>query len=371
MNLQVNKSFGAESEVNLIAVGDISLETKDNARPFDKVKEALSNKDILFGNLETVLSNRGEKAEKAVLLYTLPEKVEYLKDAGFDVLNLANNHIMDMGIEGFNDTLEVLNQNGLATIGVKNKKFNQSYTIIERKGIKLGFLGYYEHGFENCRNGIFINGIDEDSIVTDIKNLKLKSDIVVVSLHWGIENVFYPSPAQIKCARTLIDAGAALVLGHHPHVVQGIERYKNGLVAYSLGNFQFDCKLVGEINEKASDSLILSVDISRDGAGNYEIIPVKIKDNFAPYILSKEEKEENAQFFYELSRPIMEGAITKSRWFEQIARDHLVGNLKAWSLRIRKYGIKHLLQCIRWHMSPFTVKCYLGLFRKWLRKKEI
>jgi len=86
--------------LKLLVVGDIFLQTKNSKRPFENVKEVLQSNDILFGNLETVLSNRGVKAEKAALLYSPPEKVDYLKDAGFDILNIANNHIMDLGEEG-------------------------------------------------------------------------------------------------------------------------------------------------------------------------------------------------------------------------------------------------------------------------------
>jgi len=150
------------STVRLLAVGDIFLKTKNNVHPFGNMNSVFRNKDILFGNLETVLSNRGKEVEKAILLHASPEKVEYLKDAGFDILNVANNHIMDLGLEGFNDTLEVLNRNDLKFIGAGNRKFNNSYAFVESKGIKLGFLGYYEGGFKNSKKGIFINRVNEN-----------------------------------------------------------------------------------------------------------------------------------------------------------------------------------------------------------------
>ncbi len=96
------------STVRLMAVGDISLHTGNNKHPFDDIRDVFRSKDILFGNLETVLSDQGEKALKAVVLHSPPEKVRYLKDAGFDILNIANNHIMDKGVEGFDETLKVL-----------------------------------------------------------------------------------------------------------------------------------------------------------------------------------------------------------------------------------------------------------------------
>ena len=353
------------SNIKLVAVGDICLKTKNNVHPFENVKQAFEDKDILFGNLETVLSNRGKKAEKSVLLYASPQKVEYLKESGFDILNIANNHILDLGLEGFNETLEVLNQNGLSFIGAGNRKFGQSCAMIKKKGLKLVFLGYYQDGFRNFKKGVFINKVDENYIVADIKNLKSQCDIIVISLHWGTENVFYPCPEQIKLARNLIDDGATVILGHHPHVVQGIERYKNGLIVYSLGNFQFLTDR--EINKK---SIILSVEINKNGIEDYRIIPVKINEDFMPYVLNYQKSQEMLSFIDRISQPIIEGKVNEKWWFEEIAIEHLAGNMKSWIVRVKKYGIKHLLQCIKWLISPFTVRCYLGLVRRIIKKYE-
>lgn len=119
------------NKIKLMAVGDISLRTRNNKSPFEKVQKIFENKDTLFGNLETVLSTQGKEAEKAFSIYTCPCKVKYLKQAGFDILNIANNHIMDLGIEGFNETLEVLTKNNINFIGARNKP-EQNYTILEK-----------------------------------------------------------------------------------------------------------------------------------------------------------------------------------------------------------------------------------------------
>ena len=272
---------------------------------------------------------------------------------------------MDLGIEGFNEALEVLARNDLSFIGAGSLKFDKHNTIIEKKGIKLGFLGYCVCGFRNYVDGVFINRIDEDSVVTDITTLKTHCDIVIVSLHWGIENVFYPSLTQIKLARNLVDAGATLVLGHHPHVVQGIERYKNGLIVYSLGNFQFVTE-----KEENKKSIILSVEISKNGIEDYKIIPAKINEDFAPYVMNDQNTQEMLSFIDTISLPIIEGKVNENWWFEEIARQHLIGNMEAWIVRIKKYGINHLLQCIKWLISPFSVRCYLGLLRRRIRKYD-
>ena len=348
-------------KIKLIAVGDISLRTRSDSHPFEKVKAVFNDKDILFGNLETVLSNRGKVAEKAVVLYTSPDKVEWLKDAGFDILNIANNHIMDLGVEGFDETLNVLNQNNLNFIGCSNHKFNQPYAVIEVNNTKIGFLGYYEGSFNKPQNGVLINGMNEDDIIEDVRNLKSQCDTIILSLHWGIENVFYPSPKQIDLAHKLIDSGATVILGHHPHVIQGIERYKEGLIAYSLGNFQFDPSISYSPNNQ---SLILSIELTKDGLDSYDIIPVKIDEDFVPYVPAEEEQEEIRRFISEISQPINNGMITWRWWFEEIAYKYLSGNMRSWVIRIKKHGVKHLLQCLIWLVSPFCIRCYLGFMRK-------
>ncbi|HBY58148.1 MAG TPA: hypothetical protein DEG96_09910 [Candidatus Atribacteria bacterium] len=179
--------------IKIMAVGDIFLKTKNNKFPFENVKEILKDKDILFGNLETVLSNQGKETEKAVSLHTSPDKVSYLKDAAFDILNVANNHIMDLGIEGFNETLNILAKNNINFIGARNNA-KQDYIILEKQVIKLGFLGYSNSGLVLPEKNIWINKIELKTIIKDIEYIKQKCDFVIISLHWRIENVFLSIP---------------------------------------------------------------------------------------------------------------------------------------------------------------------------------
>lgn len=354
------------NEIKVLAVGDIYLQTRDNKHPFEKVKAIFKYKDILFGNLETVLSNHGKEIEKAVLLNCSPQKVKSLKDVDFDILNVANNHIMDLGPEGFIETLEVLNRNDLLFIGAGNHKFSHDQVIVERKGIKVGFLGYYEHGFRNSGEGIFINKLSEEEIITDIRRLKPRCDAIIISLHWGIEKVSYPSPKQIRLARVLIDNGANVILGHHTHVLQGIERYGKGLIAYSLGNFQFEFdpeECLNERTKRTNESIILSLEIGKKGLLGYDIIPIKIGTDFVPYIPTEKEQREISHYFAKISESLNGINFTESWWFGQIAEEYLSGNMKAWIVRIRKYGIKHFIQCIRWLVSPFVLRCFIGMLR--------
>jgi poly-gamma-glutamate capsule biosynthesis protein CapA/YwtB (metallophosphatase superfamily) len=352
----------AMSVLRLIAVGDIFLRTGNNRRPFQNVGQIFNQKDILFGNLETVLSTQGRKAEKAVVLYSPPENVQFLKSAGFDVLNIANNHILDLGIQGFRSTLDTLSENSLAFIGANAYGVYPAHVILERKGIRFAFLGYTANRF--IYKGIPVKRLREKRIIEDIEALKPTCDFVAVSLHWGIENVLYPSPKQIKLAHKLIDRGASLVLGHHPHVIQGIEEYKNGLIAYSLGNFQFDPRLS---QSKTNESIMLVVEFTSDGIKGYEIIPVVIDEDFLPAVAQGEVKDKVLTLISEISERVSDGTVNGSFWFEEIAAEYLASNMKSYTRRIKKRGVMPLIECAIWLISPFCLRCYAAILSKRLR----
>jgi len=122
-----------------------------------------------------------------------------------------------------------------------NEKEARKPGIIEKNDVRLGFLGYCKKGEYTATDSTSGAALfDEEIIKEDIRSIKNKVDFVVLSLHWGIELSEYPSPEQVEMAHRLVDAGAEVIIGHHPHVLQGIERYKRGLIFYSLGNFIFD-----------------------------------------------------------------------------------------------------------------------------------
>jgi poly-gamma-glutamate synthesis protein (capsule biosynthesis protein) len=147
--------------------------------------------------------------------------------------------------------------------------------------------------------------------------------------------------------------------------VQGIERYKNGLIAYSLGNFQFPAKNVDRLRR----TIILSVDISASGVNEFEIVPVLIDDNYLPHPLTGQAKQEMLDHIERISKVIHEPIFTNESWFDAIAYEHLSDNLQSWKIRINKYGLKHLAQCIRWHMSPFVIRCYWSVIKARLHPK--
>ena len=238
--------------VDLIAVGDLMLARgiKEKAKLygwdyfFEKVKDILKSGDITFGVLDAPISNRGKpnpsKPKDSPLFKTEPEVIFALKKAGFSVLCLANNHILDYGEEGLVDTIKYLKKAEISYFGAgKNENEARKPAIIEKSGVKVAFFGY-TYTYKASKNTPGCPILEEKIIKEDIHNLKDKVDFIVVSFHDGIEYSDYPTPHRVKLARKAIDWGADIVLGHHPHVLQGVEKYKQGFIAHSLGNFISD-----------------------------------------------------------------------------------------------------------------------------------
>lgn len=354
----------------LLAVGDISLTTGNSRHPFESVTALLSDKDILFGNLEAVLSGREVVVEKSVSLTCDPHRVKYLTQAGFDILSVANNHIMDTGVEGFKDTLANLDGAGLAYVGGRTVKTQMKSVILPRGGLKFGFLGYYQYGTEYDKGSVAINSLNESQICKDMEVLKPECDHIVISLHWGIEKSFYPSPSQVGLAHRLIDSGANLILGHHPHVVQAVEEYKGGLIAYSLGNFQFQfdaAECTGPIDRRTNRAITLAVNFESDGITSFDVIPIGIDSDFVPFVSGPDDTREMIDFVEKVTVPIKEGSMSEMDWHGRIASAYLTENARSFVTRIRRYGGIHIFKFMKWLISPFVVKCYLGYARNRLK----
>lgn len=219
----------------------------DLLTPFQLISKYLSKVDILFVNFEGPISSGLNKREDVTsIISNHPSIIEFLKKFKICVLNLANNHIMDYGPEGLDKTLMLLDANKLHHIGAGCNDINaDKELIIECKNRKVAFIAYTTDEI-NVRSIIVRDGspgcaayLDLDKVVRKIQDLKTKADVICVSLHWGHEFFQYPSSSQIIIAHSLADAGADYIIGHHPHVIQGIENYNNSLIMYSLGNFFF------------------------------------------------------------------------------------------------------------------------------------
>ena len=244
--------------VRFLAVGDLQLGDSPTCvgfgfcshygdemhRALAGVQPLLAGADIAFGNLETPLSECGLKPGSWAS-FQLRGRSAYapaLRAAGFTVLNVANNHAAQHGVATFHDSRRVLTDAGLASCGVRGTATWTSEPVVlpTPAGAKVGVLGYclrprqYGPDVPPYAEG------EPESMRADVARLRASVDYVVVSLHWGEEFVDTPSAAEVALGRSLVDAGAVLVVGHHPHVLRPWERYRDGVIAYSLGNFAGD-----------------------------------------------------------------------------------------------------------------------------------
>ncbi|NIK77305.1 poly-gamma-glutamate synthesis protein (capsule biosynthesis protein) [Paenibacillus castaneae] len=206
----------------------------------------LSEPDLTAGNLEYPVTNRGIPAEGKEYVYKgSPDALPALRDAGFDIVNLANNHTLDQGIEGLQDTMKYLDEAGISHMGAGNNDTEAFAPVIkEVRGIKVAYIGLSRViptlAWKADKN---VAGVaetyDTRRAVAAIAKAKEQADIVVVMVHWGNMGVDQPLQYQKDYGKEYIDAGADLVIGSHPHVLQGFETYKGKWIAYSLGNFIF------------------------------------------------------------------------------------------------------------------------------------
>jgi poly-gamma-glutamate capsule biosynthesis protein CapA/YwtB (metallophosphatase superfamily) len=253
--------------INITAVGDILLgrgvgsrlksQDRDYKYPFENVAELLKTGDVIFGNLEEPITDSDysltdiDNEGKYVLKNSL-EAFQSIKYAGFNLLNLANNHILDYYEKGLEDTLKILDDSGIAHSGAgRNIDQAREPAIIEKNGLKVGMVSYTDMSevvykgeptlrfmAEKDRYGVAPRTFEY--IKEDIHKLRGKVDIIIVSLHWGVEESFDILPEQVEFAHGLLDSGADMIIGHHPHQFQGIEIYKGKPIFYSMGNFIFD-----------------------------------------------------------------------------------------------------------------------------------
>lgn len=251
---------------------------KKYSYPFAKFPE-FGAADLSVVNLENPLTRRGVASEKQFNFRALPEYTRVLLAGGVDIANLANNHIYDYSEQGLFDTIHFLDEAGIRHMGAgKNALDARLPVIITIKGVRLGFLGYYGLSKHSDSHPATVDSAGTalrklKFIREDIKKLREKVDIVVVNFHWGIEKENYPEQDQIHFAHKTIDFGADLIIGHHPHVLQGVELYKEKLIAYSLGNFIF-----GGNSRKHEKSAIfqVSIDVDKKKIAGFDMIPIEI-----------------------------------------------------------------------------------------------
>jgi len=220
------------STVTIVAVGDVmlgrminftSVEQDDFTWAFHQTADVLRNADLTIGNLEGTIISDCRPTEVGLLFCADPRSVDGLLYAGFDGVSLANNHSLDKGETGFEETAELLRTGGIVPF------YDDQVMIRQINGIRIAIFGYDDE-----------SRTLPNTAIEAIEELAPQFDIVIGMLHWGYEYRPNYSYRQGQVGRALIDAGADIVIGHHPHVVQPVEHYNDGIIFYSLGNFVFD-----------------------------------------------------------------------------------------------------------------------------------
>jgi len=225
-------------------VGRLARDRHDPASPLRDLAPVLRAADIAFVNLEAPFSDRGRLMEHGMIFKAEPEMIAALQNAGVSVVSTANNHARDCGRYGVEFTLSWLSQHGILAAGsAATAEAAHQGAVIERNGLRFGFLAYtFDQSNGNHQD------VDDRIAVMNVpamqadvaRMLDERTDVAIVSMHAGTEYRPHPNPQQIEFAHAAIDAGATVVVGHHPHVIQPWERRANGVIFYSLGNLVFD-----------------------------------------------------------------------------------------------------------------------------------
>lgn len=274
--------LGDHSYYLRIGIGS-RLRTGKLADPFEHVKHLLRKGDIVLGNLETVLSKRTNRhGFNKIDLRGEPSWAKLIAEAGFNVISVANNHAMHHGIGAWYESIRNLRNAGINVVGIKKDPI----LILECKGIRIAILGF---SLRPPQYGVlsppyYLTSAEE--VRERVNQAKGNADIVIISLHWGDEYSSRPSQEQLQIGESFIRSGATLIVGHHPHVLQGIERKGRAVIAYSLGNFVSDMTA-----KRSRESAILSLHLSKQGIEGLSLIPILIGEDSSPYLLDSEEGE--------------------------------------------------------------------------------
>jgi poly-gamma-glutamate capsule biosynthesis protein CapA/YwtB (metallophosphatase superfamily) len=313
-----------QPSARLLLVGDINacLHSRGLRFLLEKAVPELRCGDIVYGNLEFPLSDNGppDRSKQWTNFHRAmkPEDAEVLRDANFHVMSLANNHMMDFGAEGLLQTIELLDAAGIAHCGGgRNLAEARKTAIVERNGVRVAFLSYtsvfaasfparkdragvatvrvqtgfvpHPRTFEQPGTPPVVLTTPEadelDAVRADIRQAKQEADVVVVCWHWGVSEGYQRVPYQTEAGRAAIDAGAAIVIGLHPHVLQGVETYRKGVIFYSAANFVFYWANRPADAQHDRNSLLIDCTVDKAGIREMALRPVHINSNLQPELV--------------------------------------------------------------------------------------
>ncbi|OHD69726.1 MAG: hypothetical protein A2W19_13455 [Spirochaetes bacterium RBG_16_49_21] len=306
---------GKRESFSLLCVGDIFpvneaeqyILSKGTAYPFQRIKDEFRKYDFIFGNLETPVTSRGKPfADKAYSFRIRPELALCLRDLKMDAVSIANNHLMDYDVEGMEDTLSYLEALNIRHAGGgKNLIDARRPAVLKFRGTDIYILAYCNRPPEEYYAGDKRPGIapiNIEIIKDDIATYKAGDNLVLISLHWGIEQTSHPQSGQIRIAHEIINSGADAVIGHHPHWPQGIEIYNSKPIIYSLGNF-----INGYYNHIEMDNMAVALYYSGSSLEQVKILPIAGQNKaiqFQPYLLQGNSAEKLLERIRSLSKKL-------------------------------------------------------------------
>ncbi|MBQ7161054.1 MAG: CapA family protein [Clostridia bacterium] len=253
---------------------------------FEGITEYWKNDDLSFGNIECSVLNGepseydGDPAYGNILLYTKYSAIDAVRKAGLTAFSCANNHFYDYGDRATREFIGYLDRNGVIYSGIgRDNKDAARYTVIELNGKKIAYIAiddvyYLDEVAGEGKSGVLATAFGDYTLL--VYNAAQEADLTIVYMHWGDENDFSVNKDQTVMAHMLIDAGADVIVGAHPHVLQRVEKYHGGTVFYSLGNFIFD-----QGNTFSKDTAMVRMTYDADGKGEFRVIPFRIND-FTP-----------------------------------------------------------------------------------------
>ncbi len=317
----------------------------------------LIDHDIFLGNLECVLSDfaHDPKNLSSSEMRGDPAFAPLLNICDHNVFSVANNHMLQHGPEAFEETCDALCNSGSIAIGRK-EGMNSNVHVVSRGDLHIAFIAHSFRPEHFCDTNNYYAQSSPEAVVEQIKRIKASHPeyLVVLSIHWGEEYLHAPSQSQIEWGHQFIDAGTTLVLGHHPHTLQGVEEYKGGVIAYSLGNFLFD-----SWQPATRETAIFSCEISISGVLNHRMIPACIDEKFFlrfGTLQANNIEKKLASYNSEIRNKSGLTALTSSEYANLAEKTYLKYRIECYA-----YFLTHI-----WKYQPRTI--YESLFRSALRR---
>jgi poly-gamma-glutamate synthesis protein (capsule biosynthesis protein) len=341
--------------LKLAAVGDIhfgrgvaeAISSKGTFYPFEKLPPIFRQVDIGFANLETPFTTHGVPfvgKDEQLTFHADPSLAIGLQQAGINLVSLANNHITDYGQVGLMETIKILDELGIQHIGA-GKNLGEAtrpaiFTIDDLTAAFLAFNAYLPFCTVATSENFGVAPFDVQLMKQAITYAQSKSDLVILSIHWGLDYNPYPIPSQRRIIFDVVNMGVSLVLGHHPHIIQGIEAYADALIVFSMGDFLFD-----EPFKATKESFIFSCQFDQKGIKDYDIVPTHQASSFQLEV----DGNEQTNYIQHLTKLTIAYQTMNRDTLNELNRKWIIINLRwllisrSWQYFLKAFGFSGLI----------------------------